>query len=254
MTGAVATPFGRLAAPGWGGAIPDMALGTWEGLETGVVHALARDRVFWDLGAHVGWYSLVAAHAGASFIGAVEASPRTFAATIRTVQPLERARALHAAIAKAGTPAGTVDFFEGEGPYGDLHSSMTPVYGDFTRTTVSVVTLDDLLTTHAWPAPDLVKIDVEGGETWVVPELVERFAGKADIIAEVNYEACAAAGAFPYDFLDRLLSTSVGVLVIEERTGRLRRLGSPKDVRNGENVVAASARSLDVLRSKFGGF
>src|SRR5262249_5556578 len=109
-TGFVPTAHGLLSSPLWSWPVSTMSVGLLEPLQTRVFAALAPGRVVWDLGAHYGYYTLVASHARASFVGAVEAAPSTFAHTQRTAAPHGHARVLNAALVeKAETDH--VDFF-----------------------------------------------------------------------------------------------------------------------------------------------
>ena len=248
----VPTRYGGLSAPSWSPAVAGMALDLWEPTETRVVEILSPDRRVWDLGAHFGWYVLVASSSKARFVGAVEAAPTTYEHTLQTAKQAKVARVVSGALVPGASigpsQRAPVAFYLGKGHDGALYSSLTPVGGAFETIAVQPLTIGDLVEKEGWPRPDLVKIDVEGAETWLVGELVDRFAdARPDIIAEVNFEACAAAGAFPYPFLEQLLAAYDRCFVIDEQRSRLVGVTSARQVRHGDNVLAASSASASRL-------
>jgi FkbM family methyltransferase len=245
----IPTSYGELSAPDWSPVFERMCLGRWEPLQTRVFEQLVRDRVYWDLGAHVGWYVLVASHAGARRIFALEAAPTTFQHLARTVECNGiSATLVHAALVDEAT-GGEVDFYVGQGADGLLYSSTHPVCGDFQRVRVPAIDLEQLVSHQHWEAPEVIKIDLEGSEPWIVPQILSRFRhSDPDLIAEVNFEACAAHGVFPFAFVDALLSTR-HVFVVDESQARLRRLDDPRHVRHGDNVLALSESSWNRLQA-----
>jgi len=244
----VPTSFGELSAPAWSPAVRQMCLGQWEPLSTKVLAFLVRDRVYWDLGAHVGWYVLVAGTSEARSIFALEAAPTTFRHLAQTVEHNKISATLLQAAIVDGQRLSDVDFFVGKGSDGLLYSSTNPVCGDFERVRVPAIDLERLISREQWDSPDVVKIDLEGSEPWIVPQILDQFRQREpDLIAEVNFEACAAHGAFPFAFLDVLLSRQ-RVFIIDESLAKLRRLESPRRVRHGDNVLALSDDSWNRLQ------
>ena len=122
-----------------------------------------------DIGAHYGYYSLLAA--ALSVDGAVysiEASSASFdvlkenVASYTSVYPLHRA---------AGEKQGKVVFYEYPGPYAEYNTTVEGAYEkqawlkkiDQKITTVPVIMLDSLMADHGIQKA-FIKIDVEGGE------------------------------------------------------------------------------------------
>jgi len=86
---------------------------------------------------------------------------------------------------------------------------------------VETTTLDSFLATEEWPLVDLVKIDVEGAEAAVLDgmtHLMEKYAG-LKLIIEFNPALLQGGGVVPIEFLERLASPGWGVQIIQEATG-----------------------------------
>ena len=128
---------------------------------------------FVDVGAHVGYFSIAAAAAGARSVLAIEMHEPNW----RLLQAnVPSATCLRAA---AGTEEGTAQYFVGKG-----HSNHSlAVRGDTTeqRDTTQLVTLDGLRN-GALNAPYLVKIDVQGWEAEVLRGHNDGLASGAPII------------------------------------------------------------------------
>ena len=118
----------------------------------------ATARVIWDIGAHVGFYTLLASislgQRGRVF--AFEPSPRNLA-FINDHLRLNRCSNVEVCPFAVSDRNGTMPFEEGPG------SSMGRI-GDHGSLNVQVIALDDLVDAGAIEPPDLVKIDVEGEE------------------------------------------------------------------------------------------
>lgn len=150
----------------------------WDGHETETVkpfYELARSaRVTLDIGAHVGYFALVAAHANPA--GRVYA----FEPLARVRERLERNVALNGATnvtcvpLALGSPAGTAEFFHVRD---GIPSSSSLSRGfmqsivardELTSTTVEVVEVDDFVDSHGLVGVDLVKVDTETTEAAVI--------------------------------------------------------------------------------------
>ena len=122
--------------------------------------------VFYDVGANVGAYSLVAdAIAGCkATIIAVEPSFATFAQLNHNVflnQASERITPLCVALSSA---MGTASFHYSDLSSGSAFHSLTTTTGDGASLRVLTVTMDDLVERFSLPAPNLLKVDVDGAE------------------------------------------------------------------------------------------
>lgn len=114
--------------------------------------------LYFDIGANVGRWSLANVHTADKII-AVEASPRTFQQLTRNTEHEYKIYRVNAAICDAAEPF--VDFFECP----DAHSGLSTTNEEWLTSEHSrchARTMDQLIDAHG--VPDLIKIDVEGGE------------------------------------------------------------------------------------------
>ncbi len=144
-----------------------------------------------DIGAHYGYYSLLAASlVGDGAVYSIEASSTSFdvlkenVATHRSIHPLHRA---------AGEKKGKVVFYEYPGPYAEYNTTVEGAYEkqawlkkiDQKITTVPVILLDSLITEHGIQKA-FIKIDVEGGETAVLRGMTRSLA-ECDLTIAMEY-------------------------------------------------------------------
>jgi FkbM family methyltransferase len=196
----------------------------WDGHETETArlfYDLARTaRVTLDVGAHVGYFALLAAHANPD-------------GRVYAFEPLDRVRArLEANVAlngaanvsclavALGSPPGTAEFFHGTDRM-PSSSSLSRSFmqsvvsgGALTSSTVEVVEADAFVRAHGLTGVDLVKIDTETTEPAVVrgmlatlrrdgPQIVcevlddEVAAGLEALLAPLGYEFLLLTGAGP---------------------------------------------------------
>ncbi len=151
----------------------------WAGHETETVQPFyeraRRARVVLDIGAHVGYFAVVAAHANPA--GRVYA----FEPLARVRERLERNVALNGLTnvtcvpLALGSPAGTAQFFhvrEGIPSSSSLSrgfmQSILARAEQLTSTTVEVVEVDDFVDAHGLTGVDLVKVDTETTEAAVL--------------------------------------------------------------------------------------
>ena len=158
-----------------------MLEGDWEPWVTNAIATVLQQNkgcVFVDVGANVGWYTLLAAHLGAARIFAIEPNPRLAMLLRRTVAVNGlRGRAFvreTAAGAAAGKAHLMIDPWEAGGAH-LYESSPMPAgsYSQLTEPLVAVSRLDDEVLPPnpplaAAPVTYVVKIDVEGYEPQVL--------------------------------------------------------------------------------------
>ncbi|MGH9384222.1 MAG: FkbM family methyltransferase [Vicinamibacterales bacterium] len=132
----------------------------------------ARSKVIFDVGANVGFYTLLAASiAGTSRVFAFEPLPRNLAYLNQHVQ-LNRLANVQVIAAAVGNASGIVRFDDSRGPSMGL---VTPRG----QLEVPAVALDELSASGDLPDPDLIKIDVEGSEDDVL-------AGAASLLSRAR--------------------------------------------------------------------
>lgn len=139
-----------------------------------MIHQLSAGNTFVDIGAHFGYFSLLAA----SLIGdtgkiyAFEAAKRTFSHLAANLNPLPNSLAIHAAVNANGQQ---VTFFEFDPLHSEFNSTDIsqfegqPWFERHKPTEVKVAGLQlSAFLQQEGAAPDLIKIDVEGGEAAVI--------------------------------------------------------------------------------------
>lgn len=137
--------------------------------------------VFFDVGAHVGFYSLLAMHLGAKVT--------SFEPTQQTFQLLEQNTKSHAAIKiwnKAVSHVdGEVTFYEYDTQLSENNTTnLQDEHAEHVKAViVPAVTLDNYIKTHN-TIPKLIKIDVEGGELQVIKGMSELIEHSPTLIIE----------------------------------------------------------------------
>ena len=184
-------------------------LGTYElDLQSFLASELGAGMVFWDVGANVGFFALLGARrVGTSGrVVAVEPVPANVEGLRRIVRLNhlgELVRLVEAAVGSADTLA---RFDPSPGPSeGKLDEG-----GDLS---VRVLRLDSLLD-QGYPAPTVVKMDIEGGE-------VEALRGARRLLADFRPVLCVATHGHSNDLSCRNLLQATGFTVrnLEGRTG-----------------------------------
>lgn len=145
--------------------------------------------VFIDVGAHYGYYSLLASvlvgDSGKVF--SIEASGTTYSDLKENVDPYKNIKSFHAA---AGDSPGTITFYEYPGPYAEYNTIVPNAYihekwfhsVKEKTNTVPILVLDELIRSEKIEKA-LLKIDVEGGESSVLRGLQSALKEKNLIIA-----------------------------------------------------------------------
>jgi len=126
---------------------------------------LNKDSVFFDLGAHIGQYTLMASPLCRA-VHSFEPVPVTFELLHRNVQAngLANVFANHCAVSDR---SGDVTIYEGDVSNMDRSSLRPPAYTSGKSFVVPSLTLDAYVREHG-DVPDLIKIDVEGAEISVL--------------------------------------------------------------------------------------
>lgn len=126
---------------------------------------LNTDSVFFDLGAHIGQYTLMASPLCRA-VHSFEPVPVTFGLLHRNIQAngLANVFANHCAVSDR---CGDVTIYEGDVSNMDRSSLMPPSYASGKSFVVPSLTLDVYVSEHG-DVPDLIKIDVEGAEISVL--------------------------------------------------------------------------------------
>jgi FkbM family methyltransferase len=182
-------------------------LGSFERLTRRVIlDSLTPDSVFLDIGANVGYYSLiVSAKLGRSGrVLAFEPNPR-MVARLRANIELSSAPGIEIFALALSSDSGRATLFSpGSGNQGEA-SLVNQGWGECEQYSVPVSRLDDCLPPDL-ERVDLIKIDVEGAEALVfegAKRTIIRFAPA--ILLEINERAARSFGFGPLDATKRIL-------------------------------------------------
>lgn len=197
---------------------------TYEAASGRLVQRLARGaNLFIDIGAHCGFYSLLAASANPALdIIAVEPTPETSDILRKNV---ETAQAQNVVVrqAAASSSGGKIELFKSAasdncGPY--LHPA-APSVGKFE---VQATTIDDLVGEKR-PKRLLVKMDAEGHEPAILRGMAQTLANVADVrlLIELNPLMLDCAHSSAAQLLDLLDELGFVSFVVDEASGTMAR-------------------------------
>lgn len=185
----------------------DYWLGTYEtDLQDAISDLVETGWVAYDVGANIGYISLLLAREVGS-----EGRVYAFEALPKNVERLEmnvalnglgsRVQIIHGAVGAASTPvrfligpSGAMGKAEGSAGRSDLHAESIEVPG---------YSLDDFVYRLGNPAPQVIKIDIEGGEVLALPAMKRLLENERPLIllelhgpeaAQVAWETLTAAG------------------------------------------------------------
>jgi len=204
-----------------GAAMHGYWLGTYEPGSSGrFVREVSPGDVVYDMGANVGWYTLLAARrvGGGGHVVAIEPLPENVR-QIRDHLALNRFENVTVVNAAVGAESGEVRFARGG------HHSLGRIE-DTGDLAVRVVRIDDLVARGELPPPTLVKIDVEGAEVMALEGMRATLAAHRPfvflsthgasvhqqciaLLRQLGYELCSLSAA-PLDTTEELLATHRG--------------------------------------------
>jgi FkbM family methyltransferase len=183
--------------------------GVWEpNLTRWIRHRLLPGDAFIDVGANIGYYSLLAAHlvGDSGKVVAVEGLPAIFSLLQRNLET-NKTRNVRAVNAAAWDRKQMIEFYTDS----DLPGQTTaiPFWADKhelkEQTQVTAVPLTDILTAEEMKVTRLIKIDVEGAEWRVLAGMKSLLASSRDdleIIVEISPSALEAEGRKAQDLMD----------------------------------------------------
>ncbi len=176
-----------------------------------------------DVGAHVGYYSLLAARrvGPSGRVISFEPTPRIFRLLAENIQVNGFREAgtvsLHAAAVGETGGRGRLAVYPGNSG----HNSLFPKAAGEESVEVTVVGLDEALVDL--PAANVVKIDAEGAEPFVLRGM-RRLIGanpELQIFIEFAPEHLRRAGVDPLEFLDEIESMDLEFMRVDDKTGEL---------------------------------
>lgn len=184
---------------------------------------LRRGSVVMDVGAHVGYYTLLAAHlvGPEGRVYAFEPDPANYALLQRNIElnRFNNVVAIPKAIASKTAKLRLFRDSRGSDRHSLCRRSTTATEEEYVE--VQATSLDDFLETEGWPHIDLIKIDIEGAEPMAL-EGMRRSLEKGDmpnLILEFGPLALEANGISPQGFLEHLVGLGFQILNIDD-TGK----------------------------------
>ena len=169
-----------------------------------LVDNLTADSTFVDVGAHLGYFSIIAAQR-AKRVFAIEAQ-EMMVSRIHRNACANHLRNVHTMLAAAGSEPGFAEFAKSAGPGGSVSSGSGNL--------VPVVRLDDYFTGDLMPS--VIKIDTEGYEMNVLRGCTNILKKKVKLIIEVH-QKMRDFGDDPYEFYDLLVHHGYKVRAVSHR-------------------------------------
>lgn len=174
-----------------------LSFGVWEpDVSAAIERSLAEGDVFVDIGANIGYDSLLASRrvGRTGKVVAIEAAPQTFAHLQRNLalNDAQNVRALNVAVADRNS---TVDLYE-VSPHNIGAATTLGARGGKRLASIEARPLARLLTADEIARLRLVKMDIEGGEPAVLNDLLDNlhlYPGSLDIIVEASPQDDRAA-------------------------------------------------------------
>jgi FkbM family methyltransferase len=183
-----------------------------------------------DVGAHIGYFSLVAArHVGPTGrVWSFEPDPANRASLECNVDANGMADRVFVVPLAVASAVGESTLYRVAGDTGSSTVYPRTETGD-ERIAVNTTSLDAWADSEGWPPIDLVKVDAEGADGAVLAGMTELVKRNPNIVAVLEFHADAleAAGVDPIDFLRRLLGMSSGRVELLDDRGR--RIVSQRD-------------------------
>ncbi len=228
--------------------------GVWEPDITAFIgRRLAPDRTFVDVGANIGYHTLLAAVGGRSPVVAIEASPKIFRMLQDEVR-INRAGSVRMVNAAVSDQQGTCAIYGG--PLRNIGLSTTVRQRGFdVEAEVASAPLGDLLEPQELRTAQLVKIDVEGSEDAVLrgmKKFLEACPDDVEILVELSPAWWSDRRQTPKDVLRPLLDAGFNVYRIDNNLWPWRYLG-PNDVRPPARVrdsLTRRVKRLDLVLSR----
>jgi FkbM family methyltransferase len=165
--------------------------GAWEpGVTQQITSILEPGDTFVDIGANVGYHSLLAATVTNSVV-AIEAHPGTFEKLRANMDMNPRLGAnIRAVNTAVSDQSGTLDLYEA-GPHNIGAVTTLPSRHGTKTETISAMPLGDILTPHEMATTRLIKMDVEGAEPAILDDVLDHlddYPADMEVLMEANPE------------------------------------------------------------------
>lgn len=139
---------------------------TWEDMEsTFIVHNLKEGAVFVDVGANIGYFSMLAAQQKAGKVLAIEPIPKTYDMLNMNIEYNMFTDVIEPLNIALGSKEHTAKFICSLGPKNHMEYEVDNIHRDLPTINVNVTTLDNLLKYRKEISRiDFIKVDIEGAE------------------------------------------------------------------------------------------
>jgi len=211
---------------------PEALAGTYE-RDTVVVlqDLLSPGMTMVDLGAHVGYLSLVAARCvgPSGRVYAFEPQPETHDLLLKNIEANGYGNVIRPVRTAVSNTTGSVALFKAEKDC--MEASFYPTPGaSLHKVVVEMTTLDAFFAAEGWPTVHLVKMDIEGAEKVALEGMRELSARNPDLILimEFNPDVQAAAGVTPEELFETL--SALGFRKFSAIQGGLKPVSVPQDI------------------------
>lgn len=200
----------------------DMAMARYEPGTTRLFQETVKPgMVVVDIGAHVGYYTLLAAKqvGPTGKVYAFEPEPGNHTILLKNIGMNSYDNVVATPMAVSDQTGSSTLYITAldSGRHSVYHHGL-PEKG---IATVETTTLDVFLESEGWPSIDLIKIDVEGAEVAVLDGMNQLMEKNSDLklIVEFNPALLQNGGVAPIEFLERLASPGWSVKIIDEVSG-----------------------------------
>jgi len=200
----------------------DMAMGRYEPRTTQLFEEIVKPgMVVVDVGAHVGYYSLLAArHVGdTGIVYSFEPEPQNYAQLVNNISlnGYNNVRPVNYGLGRTTGPSVLYLTSLDNG----RHSIYRVKTGIQSEIAIETTTLDIFLESEQWPHVDVIKIDVEGAEADVLNGMKKSLLRSSDlqIIIEFNPVLIHSSKRDPKVFLNDLIAMNFKVFGIDEKNG-----------------------------------
>ena len=199
-----------------------MANGRYEPATTQLFHdALKPGMVVIDIGAHVGYYTLLAAKlvGPTGQIYAFEPEPGNHATLEKNIELNNYGNIVATQMAVSDQKANATMYLTSlDSGRHSLFQHGLPKQG---TTQIETTTLDYFLESQGWPQVDLMKVDVEGAEVAVLDGMTQLLAKSPQLklIIEFNPTLLQSAGVAPTSFLEKVRSLGFQMCTIDDSIG-----------------------------------
>jgi len=228
----------------------DMSEGTWE---PGVVNLLQKrlslGMTFVDLGAHIGFFTLMAAKQVGQdgSVYAFEPSPENFELLTKNISLNGYSNVAPIQMAVSNVEGFSTLYLN---PYSVAHSLHQDTFGKSREELrIEVTTLDSYFERLEWPSVNVVKMDIEGAEPNALMGMKGLIGKNPDLVLILEYvpEILERAGMKPGSLLSEIRSLGFEIFLITPDSGELECFSNETASRKGLRAELLCERKGSVV-------